>query len=1121
MKYIFLIILFCLPTLSFGQEKLIITGNVSSEMDGEIIGAHVLEVDKNDRTISATVTDYSGNFSLDIKNPNNNLQVRYVGYKKVTLPIGSKRVFNINMESSTELTEVVVKGKAMHSDGTFAIPQREISGAVQKINTKEFQGLSVASIDDALQGRIAGLDIVGNSGNLGSGSTLRIRGTSSINANSQPLIVVNDVPFENNLSTTFDFTTANQEQYANLLSISPDDIEEITVLKDGSSAAIWGSRGANGVISIKTKRGAKGPTKVQYSYRFSGKRQPKGIEMLNGDDYTMMMKQAYFNPRQDENAVNGRPEYNYVPTFSAYEQFNNNTDWVDAVSQYGITNDQNLTVSGGGEKARFRISLGYFDETGVVIEQRLKRYTTRMSLDYYVSTRIKFGSEFAVTYIDNNKNYARDGSDTYNTENLLTMAYKKMPNVSIYEQDAYGNDTKFFYAIPQRYPDINPRTGSFYEELPSSQKDLLNPVALAKLATNDEKKVSIEPTLSLQYDILDPNESLLRYKGYVAFKIENQDLYRFLPREVTSYDWNHRWVNNAYNRESEAVTVQSDQNLTWTPKLTEQHDLTLYGSWQFSTVNSRDQEFETYGIPSSENMDPTVPGNRIALKNPVEQRRTMAFLARLHYAFKERYILDMSFRRDADSRFGNNNRWGNFPAISGKWIASDETFMESTKSWMSELGFRAGYGVTGNPPNYNYLYFSRYDGRWGDQGGRYIDLSTIKPTSVQLADLRWERISSFNAGIDLSLFDFKYTANFNVYKRKTEDLLYPGQSIPSSSGFGSLAYVNAGRMDNTGWELYLSTNKMLKFNDWTIDVNLNLSNQVNKIISLSESYLNSYNKEFNYRNGPDSYMSRIQEGNALGSIYGFRYKGVYQYDKYDPDFSGTSPYARDPSGNVILDNNGNPVPMYFGYGTGTPNYRFRGGDAIYEDINHDGTIDELDIVYLGNSNPKVSGGFGATVRYKNFTMNAFFVFRSGGKILNRARMEAEGMYNNNNQSIAVNWRWRKEGDLREIPRALYDFGGTTYNSLASDRYVEDGSFLRFKYLTFIYDFDREMLKPLKLSQLNLSLSLNNLLTFTKYTGVDPEISPNMNPNDGLLGVSTDKNSTPRAQYFTLGVTVGF
>ena len=1112
LKHILLAISFCIPALLSGQtDGVLVTGNVYADTGGGLIGVTVLEVDKTDRTVSAATTDYSGNFSLQIKNANNKIRISYVGFKTATLSIGSRRRFDVKMEESATLAEVVIMGQVVHNDGTFAIPQREIAGAVQRISTDEFKGVSVASIEDALQGRIAGLDIVGASGNLGAGSTLRIRGTSSLNSKAEPLIVVNDVPFENNISS-LDLNNATEEQFANLLNINPDDIQEIVVLKDGASAAIWGARGANGVINIRTKKGVKGPTRIQYSYRFMGKQQPEGIPLLNGDEYTMMMKQAYFNPGQNEETAT-LPEFSYDPSFYEYENFNNNTDWVKEITQYGFDHDHNLTVSGGGDKATFRMSLGYLNQRGTVIKQSLDRITSRMNFEYRVSDRIRFTPEFSVTYINNHQNLAYDPGDEWNTSNLQSIAYKKMPNVSVYQQDAYGNSIGQFYTIPDT------RQQSIYGNIPlldGQQRRLSNPVAYAYLGLNNNKSLRITPKLSIRVDFLDPEKSILRYNGYIAFDYNNENNKRFYPQELFADDWQDATMpNRSYMADKAALTINSDQNITWSPKLGEKHNILLYASWQMETVQNQFQELEKSRLASSSTTDPSLPGDYRNFNNGSEERRMMAFLGRVHYTLLNRYIFDASFRREGDTRFGPDHRWGNFYGLSAKWIMSDEAFMHPLKSWLTELGWRASYGVTGNPPDKNYLYFSRYNG-----SGTYIDISAIRPVSLQLTNLKWETSTSYNAGFDLSLFNYKVNIDANVYKKRTEGLLLKSLTIPSSTGFSSLDYVNAGTIDNNGWELNINTRDLLKINKWSFDVNFNFANNANKFISLDPVYAQSYNKDFVYSNSA-AYLSRIQEGNALGSIYGFRYKGVYQYDKYfdkkgNPN-PGTTPFAQDVNGKTILDGNGNPVPMTFAYGSSMV-YTFRGGDAIYEDINHDGTIDELDIVYLGNSNPKLNGGFGTTVRYKNFSINAFFNFRYGNKILNQARRELESMYNNNNQSIAVNWRWLRDGDKTDIPRALYNFG---YNSLPSDRFVEDGSYLRFKYLTFMYNFEKKALRFVGLNQLDVYLTLNDLATFTKYRGVDPEIMQNMNAGDGLVGISIDKNRTPRAQYFTLGITLGF
>lgn len=513
--------LLAVTALAAQAQGVMITGKVTTT-DGECIGATVVEQDKGGRIVSSAVTDINGNFSLQLKNPDNSLKVTYVGCKPQTLPIKARRRFDIKLnDDSQTIAEVQVKGRKRTSEGGFSIPVREISGAQQTISMKTFEGMSVASVDEALQGRIAGLDIVGNSGDLGSGSSLRVRGTTSINSNSEPLILLNDIPFDSQVDASFDYNTASNDDFATLLSISPDDIEEITVLKDGAACAIWGARGANGIISIKTKKGVTGPTRVTYSYRLSGSWQPKGMEMLNGDDYTMLMKQAYFNRNQDENESN-IPEFNYDQNFSEYEQYNNNTDWVKEVSQFGWTHDHTLAISGGGEKAKFRASIGYYSQTGTVIEQKLDRLSTRMNLEYQVSDRLKFTSDFSMTYTNNNRNYEQqDPYDSYKTMGLLDVAYRKLPNVGIYRQDANGNDTDVYYNI---LPTSN---------LASSQQDLLNPVAVAHLARNVQKNMRVIPTLRIQYDFIEPTDNQrLRYNGYVTFDIENYKIKRFLPNEI-------------------------------------------------------------------------------------------------------------------------------------------------------------------------------------------------------------------------------------------------------------------------------------------------------------------------------------------------------------------------------------------------------------------------------------------------------------------------------------------------------------------------------------------------------------------------------------------------------------
>ncbi|MBQ5578363.1 MAG: TonB-dependent receptor plug domain-containing protein, partial [Prevotella sp.] len=477
LRYIILSLL-CIVAIGASAQITAVHGTVTDEF-GELTGASVCEIDGNGRIIEATVTDINGNFSMKISNPKDKLRFSYVGFKNVIVPI-DREEYQISMKSQTNLKEVTVVAKRRLNGGGLAIPEKEISFATQTIDAKEFEGLGMNTIDEALQGRIAGLDIISNSGNLGSGTTMRLRGASSISTltNSNPLIVVNGNTWNVDLSS-FDMNSANDEQFAQLLNVNPEDIASITVLKDAAATAIYGSQGANGVIEITTKRGSRGKPRLEYRLRLTGTYQPEGYKMLNGDDYTMLLKEAYFNPEQNDNASNLR-ELNYDPTFSEYEQYNNNTNWMDAVTQWGLRQNHSLVISGGGEKATFRISGGYDHETGSVIKQKLNRLSTRVALDYFVSDRITIKTNFSLTYTKNNRN----------SDNLLSLAYRKMPNMSIYEQDPLtGENTNKYYTMLQ--------TAS--REFNGDQKGYVNPVASANLAKNTLSTYDITPEFIMNY----------------------------------------------------------------------------------------------------------------------------------------------------------------------------------------------------------------------------------------------------------------------------------------------------------------------------------------------------------------------------------------------------------------------------------------------------------------------------------------------------------------------------------------------------------------------------------------------------------------------------------------------
>ena len=1085
------------------QQLTAVSGTVSDELDA-LMGASVCEVDATGRIINATVTDQNGHFTMRVKDTKNRLRFSYVGCATQTLPL-NRSVYKVKMASATTIKEVTVKSKKRAQGNGLAIPEREMSYASQTISMKEFEGLAVTTVDEALQGRISGLDIVSNSGNLGSGSTMRLRGSASISSavDANPLIVVNGNEWNVDMSD-FDVGTANDEKFAQLLNVNPEDIEDIAVLKDAAATAIYGSRGANGVIEIKTKRGVRGKPRLSYSLRLTGTYQPEGYKMLNGDDYTMLLKESYFNPRQSDVASN-IAELNYDPTFSEYEQYNNNTNWVDAVTQWGLRQNHYLVVSGGGEKATFRISGGFDNETGSVIEQRLQRLSTRVALDYFVSDRITISTNFSLTYTNNRKNY----------DQLLNIAYQKMPNMGIYEEDPLtGIATSRYYEMLQSASSV----------FNGNQKSLVNPVASARLAKNDERTYDITPEFILKYKLLGMDEEhwQLNWEARANMNIFNNFTDRYYPSELTTTAWTSG-VNKTYTGSSKSVAFNTKQTLTLIPHFAnEDHSLMMLGRFELVSGESNNQVTETSGLPSGGITSTGADGMMEKMSSSFGQWRSMYYTFSAHYAYKGKYMADFSIRADGTTKFGPDRRWGYFPAVSLRWNIIDEPWMKGARGWLSMLSLRPSWGRVGNQPTADYLYESKYSATEG-----YMDMAAMSPSNIRLSGLQWETNDQFNIGTDVHFLDDRLNLALEWYSATRRNMLMP-VNIPTNTGFTQLAYKNVGSMRNMGWEFNISTNRIIKAGKFTADFNATFGNNSNEILTMDPTTLETMNIKFKQENR--SILQRVQLNNPFGAIYGFRYKGVYQYNyatfaemtrQEQEAFLAegkTAPIATAADGTIIYDDKGAPLRMMYTYTTtdNTPgkNYRFKGGDAIYEDLNNDGNINELDIVYLGSSLPKLTGGFGITLNYGKWRLNTQFNYRVGNKIVNLARLDAQSMVSNNNQSQAVNYRWRKEGDVTSVPRAMYG-ASSNYNTLISDRFVENGSFLRMNYMQLSYSMPEKMLKPIGLNGLRFYLSANNLFCLTEYTGVDPEISYSS------YGAAIDQAQTPRAKSYTLGVTVDF
>ena len=1103
-----------------------ISGTVSDNM-GPLMMCNVVEVDGNNRNMSFSQTDMNGNFSMTVKSTKNKLKVSYVGYKTVTLPIGDRTRFNIKLQDATQIKEVTITAKKKFNQGGLAIPEREVSVAAQTFNMKEVDGLAFTSADEALQGQIAGLDIVANSGNLGSGTTMRLRGVTSINGSAEPLIVVDGNIFDNP-DANFDFQNANEETYASLLSVNPSDIEDIQVLKDAAATAIWGSRGANGVIQIRTKRGARGATRVDYSLRVQASWQPKGYNLLNGDDYTMMLKEMYYNPAQSATATTNINEINYNRSWAEFENWNNNTDWVKEVLQTGWNQYHYLTITGGGEKANFRVSAGYDRQNGTIIKQTLDRFSTKLALDYFVSDRIVFRATVPLTYTANHRNY---------DDNILGRAQKMAPNMAVYRQDALGNNTgEYYIMLPSG---ASNEAGSSVPQTSSPQlggiRDLGNPVAIANLAWRDEKTYRISPEFRLDYYLMskDDRATQLNYSGLVYMDIFSKSEPKYWPGSLSTRGWNDGDYNRSQVYDYNSLAFTTRHTLTFTPYFKNEDLLvTMLGRWEMTSGNDNSQTVVNRNAPNG-TTSPTVDTAIESMSTGNGQWRSISMTYSGHFSYKSRYAFDFSMRADGTTKFGDSKKWGWFPGVSARWNICDEKFMKWTNKWLSMLSFRPSWGIVGRQPDGQYLQYSKYNtsGVYGSIGDKR---SVTYLEGLRLDQLKWEITTQYNLGGDFGFFDNRITGDFNYYFKRTKDLLMSGVRIPSSTGFSSLSWANVGEMTNKGWELNVSLNNIIELGKLKVSANFNISQNFNEIVDMDESVLESINSEWD-SGARGQYLNRIQKGNPLGSIYGLRYKGVYQYSyeyltnmKESKNWTGeqlrdfinneflaagkTAPIAIDNEGKVMMDSRGLPIRQVYNFNDGVSTYEFQGGDAIYEDVNNDGQINSLDIVYLGNSNPHLNGGFGINIQYGDWALRSSFNYRQGIKVVNSAKLDLEKMFNAYNQSSAVNWRWRKNGDVTEIPRAMFDTG---YNGLGSDRYVEDASFIRMSYIQLSYNFKKKLIQHLGLRRLQASLSGQNLFCWSKYSGTDPEHSP------GSWGIAYDGSQTPRSKSVTLNIQVGF
>jgi len=1062
----------------------VLRGKIIDKAGKPIQGVSVSELDADNRIVKGAQTDVAGNYVLNNANgAKNRISVSFIGYKTITQKINGRTSINLTLEENQgDLGEVVITARPTSSNGMMNIPEKNLTTAVAKINAKEMEEMQAPSIDQALQGRLSGVDITASSGDPGAAMNIRIRGVSSINSTGIPMIVLDGMPYETEIPSDFNFGTADEQGYAQLLNISPADIMTISVLKDAAATAIWGAKAANGVLVITTKRGNVGKPSMNYTFKGSVSLVPDAIPLLNGDQYSSLIPEAFMNRMGTTLNTTATREFNYDPNDPYwYHNYSNNTNWIDAVSRTGYVRDHTLSLNGGGEKAKYFASVGYFDQQGITIGTGLQRINTRINLDYNVSEKIKFFTSFSYTHSDQTRNYL--GSSSASGESSIRgMAYIKMPNMSVFEYNDLGEPTTNYFS-----PAAN---------IQGQYSRVYNPVAMADKAMYSILGDRVIPRFQVDYDIV---KKVLKATFDVQLDINSTKNNSFLPQIATGRPNTETVVNRAYNGDIDAFSIGTKTSLIYTPRIKNQnHDLQAFMNILTSDYKAVFQEAMTSNTASSLLVDPSIASRtqnaELRSVSGMNQNRSVGALVGAQYSFKDKYLFNVTMRGDGNSRFGPNYRYGLFPSLSFRYRLSEEKFLKDVK-FLDDLSLRASYGIAGEVPRYDYLFYNTYT----TYDYTYLGQAGIYPSRMELKNLRWQKLHGTNIGFNLSMLGGRFRMDAEIYRNRTKDLFFDGLQIASYTGFNSL-FMNVGTMDNQGWEVAVWT-QPYKTKNLTIGFDFNLSANQNVIREISEFYPNT--KGDVTKNG--EYLRLLQVNNPFGSFYGYRYKGVYT-DK-------AATVAKDGKGAPIIGPNGQIIYMRFNYPS--TDYIFQPGDAMYEDINNDGNINYMDVVYLGNSNPRLSGGFGPSLTWKNLRITTFFSFRWGYNVINGTKMNTTNMFYFDNQNTSVLGRWRKEGDVTDVPRALISGG---FNWLGSDRYVEDASYVRFRTITARYTFNKKVLSKLKFRSLSGFVTAENLFTFTKYLGQDPEVS--FRGSDPFR-VSYDYSMTPPAKNITFGLVAGF
>jgi TonB-linked SusC/RagA family outer membrane protein len=1044
--------------ISFAQT-IGVSGVVTDETGESLPGVSISIPGTN----QGVVSDIDGKYTINAAS-NGRLSFSYLGYSPQTVNVGGRTVINVVMkEDSKLLDEVVVIGY-----GTMK--KSDLTGAVTSVKSDAIQRSVPTSLDQVLQGRAAGVQVQQNSGMPGASNSIRIRGTNSLNASNEPIYVIDGVIIDGG-------ATSNTNTNTNALaSINPADIVSMDILKDASATAIYGSRAANGVIVVTTKRGRKGEGKITYNGYAGFQQLPKKLDVLNLQEY------AVHRNTLSELSI-AMPSNSFVRP----DLLGDGTDWQEELFTTALMHNHNLSISGGNDASTYNLSAGYLNQDGIAAGSGFERLNLTGSFDSNVKKWLKAGVNFAFNNINQDL--------TVSDQSLISIALRTTPDVPVRNADGSfaASDAEF---------------------MPT------NPMAMASLVTNTRESYGIRANTYAEASIIEG----LMYRTELSFDYNTAGTYRFMPT--------YRLSTQQFNETNEGTGTKQFNKyynwrniLTYNRKFDEIHTINAMlgqeiqkSAWDFLSGTRTN-------YPTNNNPDLTLGELKTASNNGYTgSSAIMSYFGRVFYSLYDRYMLTATIRRDGSSKFAPEKRWGWFPSTALAWRISDEAFLKENET-VGNLKLRLGWGLVGNQNiSENYAYLSALSVVSTPFGSGLLYSNTANP------DLTWESTSSSNVGIDLGLFKNRVELIADAYYKKTNNLLMlatlPVYSGTSGQGASSRPWVNAGSLENKGLEITLNTVNI---------ENKNFSWQSNLIFSLNRNKVLSINTETGIDSrsvsdpqGGTTTMTMSKVGKSIGQFYGYQVIGRFE--------NATDFYMYDKDGELVRT----PV-MWQGSGSDARPLAISEmdgvwiGDFIYKDVNGDGRITTEDLDFIGNPEPKFTYGIGNTFTYKNLDLTIMLSGSYGNDVVNYQRRWLENPRSNTNNLFKVAAEYAKLGlintngpnDYRNVqitggdskmPRMPRSTATSDYDFAFSDRYIEDGSYLRIQNISLGYTLPEKWTEKVYISNLKIFANLQNVYTFTKYKGYDPEIGMSYNNGNQFTGLDYGRYPSPRICTFGVNLT---